>query len=225
MGLEAANFISQLDESWPTGLDPINKGDDHLRLIKQVLKDQFPGTAGDGYDTAILATEEDLNNCTLTLGNLQAQITANADAGVANTLGIAPIGGIILYNAVFANIPANWQLCDGTNGTPDMTDQFVYGTNTEGELLAAGGSADAVVVSHSHTIGSDGAHTHPIPNMGQVNPGSDTEGGGGDPVVRNVTGVTSSAGAHTHSLTTDGEDGTGKNVPNYIKLAYIQRMT
>ena len=56
MGIETANFISGLDKTWPTGLDPINKGDDHMRLIKSVLKSAFPGVDGDGFKKAITAT-------------------------------------------------------------------------------------------------------------------------------------------------------------------------
>lgn len=42
MGLESATFISQLDNSFPLGGDPINQGDDHMRLVKSVLQNQFP---------------------------------------------------------------------------------------------------------------------------------------------------------------------------------------
>ncbi|MFT3973158.1 MAG: tail fiber domain-containing protein [Amaricoccus sp.] len=38
MGLEAASKISQLNAAWPLGTDPRSQGDDHLRLIKSVMK-------------------------------------------------------------------------------------------------------------------------------------------------------------------------------------------
>ena len=44
MGLEAGNYISDLDASWPLGGDSVNRGDDHITLIKRVLKTQFPGS-------------------------------------------------------------------------------------------------------------------------------------------------------------------------------------
>ncbi len=57
MGLESATFISELDDTFPLGGDPINKGDDHLRLLKTVLQSQFPNlTAG-----AVTPTQAELN--------------------------------------------------------------------------------------------------------------------------------------------------------------------
>lgn len=42
MGLETANFIGQLVSTNPTNLDQKSQGDDHLRLLKEVLKNTFP---------------------------------------------------------------------------------------------------------------------------------------------------------------------------------------
>lgn len=47
MSLESATYIGQLVDTNPTGTDPKSQGDDHLRLIKSVLQNQF-GTATDG---------------------------------------------------------------------------------------------------------------------------------------------------------------------------------
>ena len=38
MGLETGNTINDLNENWPLGTDPKSQGDDHIRLIKSVLK-------------------------------------------------------------------------------------------------------------------------------------------------------------------------------------------
>jgi hypothetical protein len=61
MGLETGSTISSFITSNPTSSDPVNQGDDHLRLIKSVLQAQFPGAGGLGYATAITATEAELN--------------------------------------------------------------------------------------------------------------------------------------------------------------------
>ena len=74
MGLETATYISQLVDTNPTTSDPVSQGDDHLRLIKEVLQSQFTTlgaaavttTAGElnlldggGYEgTAVLSTGE-----------------------------------------------------------------------------------------------------------------------------------------------------------------------
>lgn len=47
MGLESATYIGDLITTNPTSADFRSQGDDHLRLLKTVLKNSFPGlTAG-----------------------------------------------------------------------------------------------------------------------------------------------------------------------------------
>lgn len=50
------NYINGLDSSYPTGSDPINQGDDHIRMIKNVLKTTFPNLTG-----AMTASHTELN--------------------------------------------------------------------------------------------------------------------------------------------------------------------
>ena len=42
MGLETGNYIDDLVITNPTAADPISQGDDHLQLIKKVVKQSFP---------------------------------------------------------------------------------------------------------------------------------------------------------------------------------------
>ena len=58
MALESGTYISQLNSSNPTASDDVSEGDDHLQLIKAVLKNQFSGLTG---TTAISASEAELN--------------------------------------------------------------------------------------------------------------------------------------------------------------------
>ena len=44
MTVETASYISQLNNSYPAVGDPVGEGDDHLRLIKSVLKTSFPSS-------------------------------------------------------------------------------------------------------------------------------------------------------------------------------------
>ena len=41
-----------------------------------------------------------------------------------------PIGGIIAYTGSLNRLPSNFQLCDGTNGTPDLRGRVIIGTGT-----------------------------------------------------------------------------------------------
>ena len=46
MAVETAVYISDLNEAYPAGGEPVAQGDDHIRLIKAVLKASFPGMIG-----------------------------------------------------------------------------------------------------------------------------------------------------------------------------------
>jgi hypothetical protein len=83
MGLETGSTISSFITSNPTSSDPVNQGDDHIRLIKSVLQSQFPGTTGTGFNTAITATESELNSLHNSgIGNLVANVHADGSGNV-----------------------------------------------------------------------------------------------------------------------------------------------
>ena len=42
---------------------------------------------------------------------------------------LMPSRGIIMWSGTAADIPTGWALCDGTGGTPDLTDRFIGGEN------------------------------------------------------------------------------------------------
>ena len=58
MALETATYISQLTATNPTTSDSVAQGDDHLRMLKTVLKTQFSGLTG---TTAVSSTAAELN--------------------------------------------------------------------------------------------------------------------------------------------------------------------
>ncbi len=71
-----------------------------------------------------------------------------------------PSGAIIMWSGSYDTIPTGWWLCDGSNGTPNMIDRFIYGVNSsyasgnDGDINATGGAT-----SHNHTVDS---HTHTV---------------------------------------------------------------
>jgi hypothetical protein len=81
--------------------------------------------------------------------------------------GVVPIGGIIMWNG--STIPPNWNLCDGTNGTPNLTDQFILSSGTNA-VNSTGGSSTITtdqMPSHTHTITStDSGHGHSVYDPG-----------------------------------------------------------
>jgi len=102
MGLETGSTISSFITSNPTSSDPVNQGDDHLRLIKSVLQAQFPGSGGLGYATAITATEAELNYVHGVTSNIQTQI--NNVASNANLTGAVTSVGNVTTVVTNANL-------------------------------------------------------------------------------------------------------------------------
>lgn len=64
-----------------------------------------------------------------------------------------PIGGIIMWSGSIESIPSGWLLCNGMDGTPDLRHRFIVGSGPSYAVGAIGGTADAVVVTHSHAPG------------------------------------------------------------------------
>jgi hypothetical protein len=152
---------------------------------------------------------------------------------------IIPTGIISMWSGSIGSIPSGWLICDGTNGTPDLRNRFVVGAGSTYAVNATGGTADAIVVSHTHTFttGSAGTHNHAllsgvagfsVRGFGEVNGngviGYDrtdayyTNGQSGVQLVQD-------AGSHNHTGTTDtsGSSGTNQNLPPYYALAYIMK--
>jgi len=53
-----------------------------------------------------------------------------------------PTGGIIMWSGAIIDIPSGYALCDGTNGTPDLTDRFVVGAGGSEYSVNDTGGAD-----------------------------------------------------------------------------------
>lgn len=159
---------------------------------------------------------------------------------------LVPTGSIIMWPS--NTIPSDWQLCDGSailrstyatlygvigttfgagNGTttfnlPNYTDRMPRGVGAAA-LGGTGGSADAIVVSHTHTATSvvtDPTHSHVIPNTSNL-------GGGGSGPNLNGGGSTTSTNAASTGITvattnaSTGVSGTNANLPPYLGINFI----
>jgi len=67
------------------------------------------------------------------------------------------IGSIVIWQGAIVNIPAKWTLCNGLNGTPDLRDQMVIGSNGTYAHDSTGGASE-----HDHFLTTDG-HDHTFP--------------------------------------------------------------
>jgi hypothetical protein len=79
MPLENAQYIPELVPSNPLGVDPVNLGDNHLRVIKTAVLGSFPGFVG---------TQVTPKFVTLTEDELNALIDAALKAGAATISGL-----------------------------------------------------------------------------------------------------------------------------------------
>ena len=125
-----------------------------------------------------------------------------------------------MWSGSIANIPNGWRLCDGNNDTPDLRDRFIVGAGSAYNVDDTGGSADAVVVSHTHTI-TDPGHDHTYS-------GETTElvESGTNNITGSEVGISSTTSTETTGITetdSEGVSGTNANLPPYYALAFIMR--
>lgn len=147
---------------------------------------------------------------------------------------MVPYGTILLYSGLVANIPAGWQLCDGTNSTPNLLNQFIIGaslddsgqarTSITGAYTKIGGSKNEIMASHTHGItepNSGQGHRH------QVTWNYGIDGAGGQFALDSGSTLVSGTEVATTDITIDnaGESGTDKNLPPFYALAYIMKIT
>jgi microcystin-dependent protein/cytoskeletal protein CcmA (bactofilin family) len=177
-------------------------------------------------------------------------LLANANIGGSGTTEYA--GTIQLWAATTPMPDNTWMVCDGTevsrttyatlfsrigttygagNGTttfnlPNFTNRFPVGAGNLYALGSTGGSKDAVVVSHTHSV-TDPGHPH-ILRIGQ-SAGTLTPqiGGWNFAGTFNATAYSNHVqSANTNiSIDSTGEPGTNKNLPPYLGLIYIIKVT
>jgi len=146
-----------------------------------------------------------------------------ADSFGTFATGAIPIGGIIMWSGSIASIPTGWSLCNGTNGTPNLRDRFVVGAGSGYAVAATGGSADAVVVSHKHSI-TDPGHEHTFSSnnsdSGEGNTLNDRSN-----LSNTRTLISSKEETGIEETDLEGVDGANKNLPPYYALAFIMRVS
>lgn len=140
-----------------------------------------------------------------------------------SSLGV-PIGSIIMWsNYNGAGIPSGWALCDGQAGRPDLRNRFVVGSGSSYSIGNTGGSADAIVVSHTHTA-TDSGHTHTY-NAGTGGAGSRYSGR--PKLVANdyPSSPSTNTGYANITVNPTGSSGTNANLPPYYAVAYIIKIS
>ena len=130
-----------------------------------------------------------------------------------------PSGMILLWSGSIGSIPAGYLLCDGTNSTPDLRDRFIVGAGSSYSVNQTGGSADAIVVSHTHTATvTDPGHLHSNGGTTYYNGANGSYG-----FIASQTNTGTATTGITVANSTAGTSGTGQNLPPYFALCYIMK--
>ena len=129
-------------------------------------------------------------------------------------------GMIMMWSGSIATIPSGWALCNGSNGTPDLRNKFIVGAGSTYNPADTGGTSDAIVVSHSHTI-TDPGHFHYWGGGGNAQVGNDNGGANANGGSTNF--ATSTVPTGITGTNTTGQSGTNQNLPPYYALAYIMK--
>ena len=121
-----------------------------------------------------------------------------------------PTGMIMIWSGSTASIPSGWQICDGTNGTPDLRDRFVVGAGSTYAVAATGGSATQADHNEHDTHATHSTHS----NQGFLTG-----------VGANALDLTTESGAHSAHSAHAAHGAHGTNLPPYYALAYVQLIT
>jgi hypothetical protein len=134
-------------------------------------------------------------------------------------------GGIVMWSGEISEIPLGWELCNGSNGTPDLRNRFVIGAGGTYSVGNTGGSANAIVPTHTHTGTTNTVGAHSSHTIGGFN----EFGSGSEDFCLNITSqfTSTSNGSHNHSFTTasTGSSGNNANLPPYYALAFIMQIS
>ena len=107
-------------------------------------------------------------------------------------------GIIVIWSGAIIDIPSGWTLCDGNNGTPNMTDRFVPGAGNNYNPGDTGGAN-----THTHN-GTTNGHNHDFSAGANLSSGID---------------YSNTVTTETDTFTSDP----ASSLPPYYALAYIMK--
>jgi microcystin-dependent protein len=123
----------------------------------------------------------------------------------------APQGTIAMWSGSVSLIPNGWFLCNGANGTPDLSGRFIVGyAAADADYSTIGNTGGNKTTTLTTT--ELPAHTHQA-----------TVAVGGSGIANNAVGGGNNANPQTVTTTSSGSGAAFSNRPPYFVLAFIQK--
>lgn len=183
----------------------------------------FINSSGDdvNFDDIIVEGDSRLTNHSHSISNIiNLQRSLNDKAKKSDLLDlIYPIGSIYMEKGTGATIICPIEQTLGGTWTR-IENRFLYASENGQGVGVTGGSADAVIVSHSHQPSADGEYIV----TSEESEANNTKVAYSASGNRWVDGQTSQSHFHHRTRTnTVGENGTGKNMPPYVIVNVWER--
>ena len=201
MGLETAVYINDLNPANPSALDPVPEGNNHIRMLKQVLQNTFPGLAGVytpfPSGTKLLFAQATAptgwtQDTTDEIDNRMLRVVKTAGGGTGGShspilMDVIPshTHGVSISSANTDHVHTAWTDAQGYH---DHAFGQSYGVDN-------GGAGGMVAGFGNLRTSGDGAHAH---NIGMNGMNTNT--------------------THTHTGTAAANEGAGNWTPKYMNL-------
>ncbi len=185
--LEGTVYIDALNELWPLGTDFPADGDDHLRGIKNVLKNSFPNLTG-----PITLSQDELNRGSIPAGAVMLFYNAAAPEGWTRVAGITATRAL--------RVVASTEEGGAQGGSDDPIRNDVVVSHTHKVQGNTGGQS----VSHAHSGNTnyDGEHNHRIGIKTHYASGSNRTGPAGSDQTSTSGSFIEDESNHRHSFST-----------------------
>jgi len=161
-----------------------------------------------------VSTDEAIKNVA-SIYNSDTMIIKNLN--VTGAFNLIPKGIIVAWNGTVP--PVGWALCNGTNGTPNLTEKFIMGYSTLRPINSTGGEATHILTidempTHNHNLSGnadDEGYCKTLPCGMQISDRT-TNDKTYDPQNARTT-ITYTGGNKPHNT-----------IPPYYALAYIMKL-
>jgi len=175
MAKENASWITELVDTNPADNDPVSEGNDHIQMVKAVLKNSFPSASTNpvvpdmaGQGGKVLSTdgtdsswEEALPSQTGNAGKVLTTDGTNESWGQLSSAGLTNpflFGGVQL--AGFSEAFNNFGTTSGTLSC-DLSQYTTFNVNRSGAIVISPTNVSAGAVAFTFITTGTGAITHP----------------------------------------------------------------